>query len=166
MNNNIAHATHPQRGADKGAKVNFMAANSSSDSLMDNSSVHMKSHASIKTFTALPPGATVIPMNFGVKFRPAKLGLEYKMDCVPDQLCIYEVTLTSYIEQGMGTSSIVDLIFELHSDFINPKIIARRQVTRLIDRLIARVGAELIANRKYEDKENAASNAAAATPAK
>ena len=66
----------------------------------------------------------------------------------------------------MGTSSIVDLIFDLHRDFINPNIIARRQVTRLIDRLIAKVGPELIANRKYEDKENAASNAAAATPAK
>lgn len=59
---------------------NFMMENSSSDSLLENnSSVHMKSHGSIKTFVTLPPGAVVIPINFGVKYTPAKLGLEYKL---------------------------------------------------------------------------------------
>jgi len=58
------------------------------------------------------------------------------------------VTLTSYIEQGMSASQIVDLIFDLHGEFINPKIIARRQVLRLIDRVITRVAPELILNRK------------------
>lgn len=71
---NIAHATHPQRGMPrggaKGAKTtNFMAENSSSDSLIENnSSVHTKSQGSIKTFTTLPKGAVVIPINFGVKY--------------------------------------------------------------------------------------------------
>ena len=83
-----------------------------------------------------------------------------------DQICIYEVTLTSYIEQGMNTTQIVDLIFDLHGEFINPKVIARRQVTRLIDRLITRVAPDLILNRKHEDKENMTLNAAQATPAK
>ena len=116
----------------------------------------MKSQGSIKTFTTLPPGAVVIPINFGVKYKPAKLGLEYKLqDHVPaDQICIYEVTLTSYIEQGLDTTQIVDLIFELHGEFINPKVIARRQVTRLIDRLLTRVAPDLILNRKNRDKEN------------
>lgn len=86
----------------------------------------MKSQGSIKTFTSLPPGAVVIPINFGVKYKPAKLGLEYKIAELPDQICIYEVTLTSYIEQGMNTTQIVDLLFELHCEFINPKVIARR----------------------------------------
>lgn len=81
----IAHATHPQRGKAKGASTkNFMAQNSSSDSLnnIDNS-LHMKSQGSIKTFTTLPPGAVVIPINFGVKYKPAKLGLEYKLEELP-----------------------------------------------------------------------------------
>lgn len=104
-----------------------MQPDSSSESLIDNnSSVHMKSQGSIKTFTSLPPGAVVIPINFGVKYKPAKLGLEYKIAELPDQICIYEVTLTSYIEQGMNTTQIVDLLFELHCEFINPKVIARR----------------------------------------
>ena len=64
----------------------------------------MKSQGSIKTFTSLPPGAVVVPINFGVKYKPAKLGLEYKLNSLPDQICIYEVTLTSYIEQGMNTT--------------------------------------------------------------
>ena len=63
----------------------------------------------------------------------------------------------------MNTTQIVDLIFELHGDFINPKVIARRQVTRLIDRLLTRVAPELILNRTTENKENIG---AQATPAK
>ena len=74
--------------------------------------------------------------------------------------------MTSYIEQGMNTTQIVDLIFDLHRDFINPKVIARRQVTRLIDRLLTRVAPELILNRQNEDKENASNNTAQQTPAK
>ena len=64
--------------------------------------------------------------------------------------------MTSYIEQGMDTTQIVDLIFELHHEFISPKVIARRQVTRLIDRLLMKVAPELILNRtkNREDKEN------------
>ena len=147
-----------------------MMPDSSSDSLIDNnSSVHTKSQGSIKTFTSLPPGAVVVPINFGVKYKPAKLGLEYKLEQLPDQLCIYEVTLTSYIEQGMNTSQIVDLIFDLHREFINPKVIARRQVTRLIDRLLNKVAPDLILNRRNENKENEAgvnNNGAQETPAK
>ena len=63
----------------------------------------------------------------------------------------------------MNSTQIVDLIFELHGDFINPKVIARRQVTRLIDRLLTRVAPELILNRANENKENIG---AQATPAK
>ena len=61
---------------------------------------------------------------------------------------------------------IVDLIFDLHRDFINPKVIARRQVTRLIDRLLTRVAPDLILNRNKEDKENTSDNTAQQTPAK
>jgi len=80
-NNNIAHATHPQRGQPRGskAKANFMLPDSSSESLNIDNSMHMKSQGSIKTFTTLPPGAVVMPINFGVKYKPAKLGLEYKL---------------------------------------------------------------------------------------
>ena len=63
----------------------------------------------------------------------------------------------------MNTTQIVDLIFDLHRDFINPKVIARRQVTRLIDRLLTRVAPDLILNRTTENKENVG---AQATPAK
>lgn len=66
----------------------------------------------------------------------------------------------------MNTTQIVDLIFDLHGEFINPRVIARRQVTRLIDRLLTRVSPELILNRDNEDKENASGNTAQATPAK
>lgn len=101
MTSSIAHATHPQRGKARGtgAKANFMLPDSSSESLSIDNSMNMKSQGSIKTFMTLPPGAVVMPINFGVKYKPAKLGLEYKLQDLPvDQICIYEVTLTSYIE--------------------------------------------------------------------
>ncbi len=69
----------------------------------------------------------------------------------------------------MNTTQIVDLIFELHHEFLNPKVIARRQVTRLVDRLLAKVGPDLILNRRIENKENQADAqnlAAQGTPAK
>ena len=66
----------------------------------------------------------------------------------------------------MNTTQIVDLIFDLHRDFINPKVIARRQVTRLVDRLLNKVAPDLILNRHNEDKENMANNTAQETPAK
>ena len=69
----------------------------------------------------------------------------------------------------MNTTQIVDLIFDLHKDFINPKVIARRQVVRLIDRLITKVAPDLILNRRIENKENSvdAQNAAMqGTPAR
>ena len=145
----LAHATHPQRGKPRGTKNNFMQPDASSESINIDakSSEHSKSQRSIKTFTQLPPGAVVNPVNFGLKYRPAKLGLEYKLDCLPDQVCVYEVTLTKYIEQGMNTTQIVDLIFDLHRDFINPKVIARRQVVRLVDGLLTKVAPELMLNR-------------------
>ena len=145
----IANATHPQRGQPRGKTNNFMQPDGSSDSLnIDNSSsVHTKSQGRIKTFTTLPPNAIVTPVNFGVKYVPAKLGLEYRLNNLPDQVCVYEVSLTKYIEQGMNTSQIVDLIFELHGEFISPKIIARRQVVRLVDRLLAKAGPEILENR-------------------
>lgn len=82
----IAYATHHQLGQPSGKSNNFMRPESSSNSLnIDNySSEHTKSQGSIKTFTTLPPGAIVQPVNFGVKYRPPKLGLEYKLDCIPD----------------------------------------------------------------------------------
>ena len=82
----LANATYPQRGQPRGKTNNFMQPDSSSDSLNieNNSSVHTKSQGSIKTFTTLPAGAVVTPVNFGVKFKPAKLGLEYRLNNLPD----------------------------------------------------------------------------------
>ena len=88
-----------------------------------------------------------------MKYHPAKLGLEYQLESLPGQQCIYEVTLTKYIEQGMSAGQIVDLLFDLHRDFINPKVIARRQVTRLVERVLNRVAPDLILARN-ENKEN------------
>ena len=71
----------------KGRDNNFMMQQDSShDSLLEanGSSNHSRSQKSIKTFTQLPPDAVVVPVNFGVKYKPAKLGLEYKLDSLGD----------------------------------------------------------------------------------
>lgn len=47
----------------------------------------------------------------------------------------------------MNTAQIVDMIFDLHGQFISPKIIARRQVVRLVDKLLTKAAPEILANR-------------------
>jgi len=54
----------------------------------------------------------------------------------------------------MNTSQIADLIFDLHRDFINPKVIARRQVLRLVDRLLTKAAPDILLNRQVDNKEN------------
>jgi len=45
--------------------------------------------------------------------------------------------------KNMNSDDITNYLFEMHADFINPKIIARRQVYRLIDKVLTRVAPKL-----------------------
>lgn len=43
----------------------------------------------------------------------------------------------------MNSEAITNYLFEMHQDFINPKVIARRQVYRLVDKVLNKVAPHL-----------------------
>lgn len=48
----------------------------------------------------------------------------------------------------MDSDEITNYLFEAHEDYINPKIIARRQVYRLVDRVLSHVAPSLALGEK------------------
>ena len=80
----------------------------------------------------------IIPVNFGVKFHPPKLGLEYHMPNQPQIPLTYEIPLQNLLSKQLSVEQIVDQIFELHSYYVHPRVISRKQVTNLIERVLAR----------------------------
>jgi len=56
---------------------------------------------------------------------------------------VYEVNLQHFISQRKNSDAITNYLFESHQDYINPKIIARRQVYRLVDKVLAKVAPSL-----------------------
>ena len=51
----------------------------------------------------------IIPVNFGVKFNPPKLGLEFTNVGQPHIQHIHEISLQGYIERQVDVDQIVDL---------------------------------------------------------
>ena len=109
------------------------------------------------SFYGLPPAAgKVCPVSFGIKFSPPKLGLQYHYPGRPEEQLLYEVLLMPFINKGLNCEQIVSKLFEVHKDYINAKVIARKQVERLVERVLARL--QPSQNRQeHENKENSPS---------
>jgi hypothetical protein len=95
----------------------------------------------------------IIPLNFGIKFKPPKIGLEYMMIGQPALQLKYEIALGLYLDnKALTTDAIVDRIFSEHKDYLHTRVVAQEQVRKLIERVKARLGAQT------EHKENKQSN--------
>mgnify|MGYP001042056243 CR=1 FL=1 len=80
----------------------------------------------------------IIPVNFGVKFNPPKLGLEFTNVGQPHIQHIHEISLQGYIERQVDVDQIVDSLFAENKQYLHPRVIAKVQVKRLVERVIAR----------------------------
>ena len=80
----------------------------------------------------------IIPVNFGVKFNPPKLGLEYTLVDQPLIQQIYEIALSPMLEKNLSVDEIVNLLFQEHNFYLHPKVIAKLQVRKLIERVFER----------------------------
>lgn len=66
----------------------------------------------------------IIPVNFGVKFSPPKLGLSYFVVGQTDQVTLkYEIHMDEYLT--MDAETVTATLFDIHKDFLNPKYIKR-----------------------------------------
>jgi hypothetical protein len=77
----------------------------------------------------------IIPINFGLKFRPPKLGLEYHIKDQPAAHFLHEFSL-SFVSKFSDVDDVTDELFARHNEFLNPRVISHSQVRRLVDRLI------------------------------
>lgn len=89
----------------------------------------------------------IIPVNLGVKYSPPKIGLEYHLPNQPEIQLIYEVPLVSFVETRILTRDIVDQLFHEHRMYLHPRVIARSQIERLVERVLAK-------QRSINEKEN------------
>lgn len=81
----------------------------------------------------------VIPVNFGLKYRPPKLGIQYYLKDQPTTHFVHEIPLAFLSKVGGGSNvnidAIVKEIIEANKQYLNPKIVSDKQVRRLIDRM-------------------------------
>ena len=85
-----------------------------------------------------------MPINFGVKYDPPQIGLQYTFKDEPLAHYVYEIPLEYYVQNPTDTESIVKSIFEEHSQVLSPKVIGLDQVGRLVNRILDKVKAQSV----------------------
>lgn len=91
----------------------------------------------------------IVPVNFGLKYKPAKLGVEYHIKDQPLAHFVHDIPL-SFITKYSDTDDVTDDLFDKNPLYLNPRVVSHHQVRRLVDRLIKALGSQ-------QDKENAKS---------
>lgn len=91
----------------------------------------------------------IVPVNFGIKYRPAKLGIQYHMPNDPNAHFVHEIPL-DFIEAGSNIDEVGNTLFKEHSQYLNAKVVSQNQILRLLKKLQT----NLIQN--AADKENMA----------
>jgi hypothetical protein len=77
----------------------------------------------------------VIPVNFGLKYRPAKLGVHYHIKDQPNAHFVHEIPLT-FVTRFSDLDDVTDELFTQYSLYLNPRVVSHNQVRRLIERLV------------------------------
>lgn len=91
----------------------------------------------------------VIPVNFGLKYRPPKLGVQYVMRDSPTTHFVHEIPL-AFVTKTANVDVVVKEIIEQNKMYLNPKVVSVNQVKRLIERLV-----KTLNNAAFlDDKEN------------
>ena len=91
----------------------------------------------------------VVPVNFGLKYKPPKLGVEYYLKESPSTHFVHEIPL-AFVTQSSNVDALTKEIIEKNKFCLNPKVVSAGQVRRLVDRLVK----QLAAHAAKEDKEN------------
>ena len=75
----------------------------------------------------------VIPTNFGLKYNPPKLGIQYFFKENPKATFVHEVSLENV--DSKENEELINDLFAKHKKFIDPKVVSRNQLENLMDRL-------------------------------
>ena len=77
----------------------------------------------------------VIPVNFGLKYKPPKLGVQYYIQNQPQAHFVHEIPL-SFVSKVTNADQVTRELFDKHKFYLNPKIVSQAQVRKLIERLV------------------------------
>lgn len=94
----------------------------------------------------------IVLTNFGLKFEPAKLGIQYHFKENKKASFVHEISLSN-ISKGSKAEEVARELFKSNPTFLNPDKVSPKQIENLIKKLL---------ERKYgieEDKENKVNHA-------
>lgn len=65
----------------------------------------------------------VIPVNFGLKYKPPKLGVQYHIRDQPNSFFVHEIPL-SFVQKGANIDLTTKEIIDKNKVYLNPKIVS------------------------------------------
>lgn len=77
----------------------------------------------------------VVPVNFGLKYKPPKLGIQYYVQQQPDVQLVHEIPL-AFVNKTSNLDSLTQDLFEKNKQYLNPKIVSTNQIKRLLSKLV------------------------------
>lgn len=83
-----------------------------------------------------PKKASVIPVNFLLKYEPPKIGVKYIDKQNPGKCKVKQITLAHLRKEGVDPDRVVQDLFKCHPKYFNSQHIKREQVRELVDKLI------------------------------
>lgn len=90
----------------------------------------------------------VIPTNFGLKYNPPKLGIQYFFKENPGTTFVHEIKLEDV--EVKNSDDLLDELFTKHKKFVDPKVVSRNQLENLMEKLKE----HLLVHSPLKNKEN------------
>ena len=97
--------------------------------------------------TTVQPKLSIVPVNFGLKYSPPKIGLQYHIKDQPQPSFVHEINL-AWVTADSDVDTVTNQVIEQNSGFLNPKIVSPGQVRRLIERLVTYLKNQVAANKE------------------
>ena len=94
----------------------------------------------------------IIPTNFGLKYNPPKLGIQYYFKENPKATFVHEVKLENV--EAKKSEELLNDLFSKHKKFVDPKVVSRNQLANLMEKLKTHLSESLIIKNKENLNEN------------
>lgn len=94
----------------------------------------------------------IIPTNFGLKYNPPKLGIQYYFKEKPKATFVHEVTIENV--ESKKVDDLINELFTKHKKFCDPKVVSRNQLENLMERLKSNVSKSSAVKNKENLQEN------------
>lgn len=89
----------------------------------------------------------IVPVNFGLKYRPPKLGLQYHFGGRASQTFVHEIPL-GFVTAKSDIDQATNSLMEQHAQYLHPKIVNPSQIRRLVERLVLKLKEQTEGNKE------------------